>query len=76
MISVVCIGLNLHSSLVSLVRISTTRILKAMKGHDIIDGPSMVFCGMIYTGSSCEDIYNNNPETGDKLGYYHINDTQ
>ena len=25
---------------------------------------------MSYTGSSCEDIYNNNPETGDKSGYY------
>ena len=31
---------------------------------------------MNYTGSSCEDIYNNNPETGDKSGYYRINDTQ
>jgi len=29
---------------------------------------------MTYTGSSCEDIYNNNPETGDKSGYYRIND--
>jgi len=28
---------------------------------------------MTYTGSSCEDIYNN-PETGDKSGYYRIND--
>ena len=25
--------------------------------------------GINYTGSSCEDIYNNNPETGDKSGY-------
>ena len=25
-----------------------------------------------YTGSPCQDIYNNNPETGDKSGYYHI----
>ena len=31
---------------------------------------------MNYTGSSCEDIYNNNPETNDKSGYYHINDNQ
>jgi len=31
---------------------------------------------MTYTGSSCTDIYNNNPETGDKSGYYRINDTQ
>ena len=30
---------------------------------------------MTYTGSSCENIYNNNPETVDKSGYYHINDT-
>jgi len=29
---------------------------------------------MTYTGSSCEDIYNNNPETGGKSGYYRIND--
>ena len=29
---------------------------------------------MTYTESFCEDIYNNNPETGDKLGYYRIND--
>ena len=31
---------------------------------------------MNYTGSSCNDIYNNNFETGDKSGYFHINDTQ
>ena len=31
---------------------------------------------MNYTGSSCEDIYNNNPETDDKTGYYRINETQ
>ena len=42
----------------------------------ILDGPRKVYCGMNYTGSSCEDIYNNNPETGDKSGYYRINDTQ
>ena len=50
-----------------------------MSGQDIywiLDGPSDVYCGMNYTGSSCEDIYNNNPETHDKSGYYRINDTQ
>ena len=31
---------------------------------------------MNYTGSSCLSIYNGNPETGDKSGYYHINDNQ
>ena len=31
---------------------------------------------MTYTGSSCEDIYNNNPNTGDKSGYYRINGNQ
>ena len=31
---------------------------------------------MNYTGSSCEDIYNNNPETCDKSGYYRINESQ
>ena len=36
---------------------------------------SRVYCGMNYTGSSCEDILNN-PETDDKSGYYHINDNQ
>ena len=25
---------------------------------------------------SCEDIYNNNPETGNKNGYYPINNTK
>ena len=29
---------------------------------------------MNYTGSSCEDIYNNNP--GDKSGYNRTNDNQ
>jgi len=28
---------------------------------------------MTYTGTSCEDIYDNYPETGDKSGYYRIN---
>ena len=27
---------------------------------------------MNYTGSSCEDIYNNFPETQNKSGYYHM----
>ena len=31
---------------------------------------------MNYTGSSCEDIHYNNPETGDKSGYFHVNDSQ
>ena len=30
---------------------------------------------MNYTESSCEDIYNNNPEVSDKSGYYHISDS-
>ena len=29
---------------------------------------------MTNTGSSCENIYYNNPETGDKSGYYRINE--
>jgi len=29
---------------------------------------------MAYTGSSCEHIYNNNPEIVDKSGYYRVND--
>ena len=36
---------------------------------EITDGPRYVYCGMSYTGLSCEDIYNNNPETGNKNGY-------
>ena len=40
----------------------------------ITDGPSRVYCGMTYTGSSFDDIYDNNPETGDNSGYYRIND--
>ena len=35
-----------------------------------------MYCGMNYTGSSCEDIYHNNIETGDKSGYFHVNDSQ
>ena len=35
-----------------------------------------VYCGMNYTGSSCEHIYNNNQETADKSGYYRINESQ
>ena len=31
---------------------------------------------MNYTGVSCEDIYNNYPETGNKIGYYPINNTK
>ena len=59
------------------MRIFTIRMLKAITGQDIIgSGPSKVYCGMNYTGSSCEDIYNNNPETSDKSGYYHVNDNQ
>jgi len=75
MISVVCIGLNLHSSCEDIYN-------KNPESHDrsgyywILDGPKKVFCGMNYTGSSCENIYENNPETGDKSGYYCINDTQ
>ena len=30
---------------------------------------------MSYTGLSCEDIYSNNPETGNKNGYYRINNS-
>ena len=35
-----------------------------------------LYCGMNYTGSSCEHIYYNNPENDDKSGYYHINESQ
>ena len=31
---------------------------------------------MNYTGSSCEDVYDNNSEIRDKSGYYRINDSQ
>ena len=31
---------------------------------------------MNYTGSSCEDLYNNNTETGNKSGYYRIDNNQ
>ena len=57
------------------VKISTIRIQRIVTGQDIIGllmaPPSRVYCGMNYTGSSCKDIYNNNPEIGDKPGYYH-----
>ena len=33
------------------------------------------YCGMTYTGSSCEDIYNKYPETFGKSGYYRIIDS-
>ena len=51
-----------------------------MTGQDItglLMAPcSRVFCGMNYTGSSCEDIYDNNRETVNKSGYYRVNDNQ
>ena len=56
---------------------------KNSESHDtsgyywILDGPRIVYCGMnYYTGSSCEGIYKNNPETGLKPGYYHITESQ
>ena len=79
MINVLSISLKLPSLLVCLVKISTIRIHRAMTKQGIIGflmGPSRVYCGMSYTGSSCEDIYINNPETHDKSGYYRINDSQ
>ena len=42
----------------------------------IIDGPTNVHCGMNYTGQSCQHIYNNNPQTGNRNGYYPINNSQ
>ena len=47
-----------------------------LRYHWITDGPSRVYCGMNYVGSSYVDIYTNNPETVDKSGYYHINESQ
>ena len=43
--SVICINSSLFSSLVSLVRISTTTILNLMPGQDTTD-PSRVYCEM------------------------------
>ena len=44
-----------------------------MSGYYFItEDPTRVYCGMSYTGSSCLNIYNNNPETGNKSGYYHL----
>ena len=40
------------------------------------NGPKCVYCGMNYTGLSCEHIYHNNRETGYKSGYYPINNNQ
>ena len=57
------------------MKISTIRIDRSGY-YWILDGPRRVYYGMNYTGSSCEDIYNNNPETGDKSGYYLINESQ
>ena len=31
----------------------------------ILDGPSKVYCGLNYTGPTCEDIYLNNKATHD-----------
>ena len=42
----------------------------------MLDGPSDVYCGMNYTGSSCVDIFNNNLEVRDISGYYRINGNQ
>ena len=40
------------------------------------NGLSNVYCGMNYTGLSCEHIYNKNRETSNKNGYYPININQ
>ena len=39
----------------------------------ILDGPARIYCGMSYSGSSCEDIYVNNEEIRENSGYYRIN---
>ena len=39
-------------------------------------GPKLVYCGMTYTGFSCKDIADNNPETVEKSGYYRVNSNQ
>ena len=59
--------------LVAPVRISITRTHRVGRYIRILDGPRNVYCVMSYIGLSCEDIYNNNPETGSKNGYYPIN---
>jgi len=41
----------------------------------ITNGPTKVYCGMNFTGSTCENMYNSNPGTGNKSGYYRISDT-
>ena len=43
--------------------------------YNITEGPTKVCCGMFYTRTSCLDIYNNNPETGE-IGYYRINNNR
>ena len=62
-----------HSFLVTLVRIFTIRIHRLVTSQDITDGPSRVYCGMGYSGLSCEDVYINNVATRNKSGYYRIN---
>jgi len=42
----------------------------------ITDGLRRVYCGMNYTGSSCEDIYSNNIAVRNKSGYYRINSNE
>jgi len=55
--------------------ISTTiGIQKLMINQDI--NLSKDYCGMAYTGLSCEDIYKKYPEIVGKSGYYHINDSR
>ena len=62
--------------------ISCEDIYKNPQSHNasgyywILDGPKYVYCGMNYTGLSCEHIYHNNRETGNKNGYYPINNNQ
>ena len=76
MISVLTISLSLLFTLVAPVRISIARTQKSreVSGYYwITDGLRNVYCGMSYTGLSCEDIYNNNPESGNNNGYYFIN---
>ena len=62
--------------LVNPVREPIIIIQRVMNGLDITGSQVVEHCGMNYTGSSCEDVYISHPETGDKSGYYRINDTQ
>ena len=48
--------------------------IRAVAAQDDQQCSQYQFSPLLYPGSSCQDIYNKNPESRDKPGYYWITD--